>query len=91
MQAIAIAAGATPTLVCGPGNRDFVHLFNSSGVTIYLKYDGSSDVLTSANGMPILPNQSFNLDNTGSRLIYNHAIYAVHDDAAAQELRAQGI
>lgn len=94
MQAISIVAGVTPTLVAAAGNRDFLHVFNNSDVTMYLSYD--IDVATVAGvslvlkGMPLLPGQVLQLVNDGHRNVFNKPVYAIHEDLADKEIRIQG-
>lgn len=72
------------------GNRDFVHIYNLSDTTIYVKYDGDATALTTSNGMPILPNDVLILANDGNRTVYTRAIWAIHGGSGNKEVRIQG-
>lgn len=58
-------------IVAPPADGDtkkirYMHVCNNStSVTVYLKYDGSSTTLTSGNGFPLYPQQKMTFDNDG--------------------------
>jgi hypothetical protein len=89
----AVSVTNVATKIADPGNRDFVHIFNNGAESIFLCYDGSEGVngsnLTTNNGIPVRPNGSYTLDNTGPRQIYNKAVYAIAV-AGPVDVRVQG-
>lgn len=78
------------TLVAAAGNRDFLHIYNASDVTIYLCYDGTT-AATVAAGIPLAPEEYLNLDNDGSKPIFTKAVYAIHGGSGNKELRLEGV
>jgi len=86
----AVQVQATSTLLAIAGNRDFFHMVNNSDTTIYVCYDGTA-AATVAEGLPVAPNQSITLDNTGPKMIYNKAVYAIHGASGDKEVRLQGV
>jgi hypothetical protein len=86
---------STETKICDPGNRDAVHIYNNSDSTIYIGYDGDTNVdgtrkvVTTAIGMPIVAGGLLMLSNDTNRNLAIHAIYAIAF-ADNKEVRIQG-
>ena len=91
MTAISVVHGSTPTLILAKPSDPwrFCHILNNSNATVYIQYDGSSATLTTSNGMPILPGQTFTLEN-GAIELFKDAIYGIHGDVSLdKEVRIQ--
>jgi hypothetical protein len=74
------------TLVVAPGQCDYIHLYNNSGATIYLNYEGAAaDV---ASGVPLLTGTSIQLNNDGAKQLFVRGVRAIVA-AATAELRVQ--
>jgi hypothetical protein len=89
MQAINVTTA--PTKLADAGNRKFVHIMNTSDVTIYVQYDGSSTTLTTSNGLPIAPGEKFGLENDGTSPIFDKEVWAIHGGSGNKEVRLQGV
>lgn len=77
----------TNTVVQGPGNRDFIHMYNVSDVVIYISYNG--EPATVANSVPLFPGGVLHLNNDGSKQIFTKGVNAIHEGAGEKELRVQ--
>ena len=92
MQAIDIAAGATPTEIAPAGNRDFLIIANNSDEVIYLKFDGDTDnVLTTALGMPLDIGDRIELNNVSHKNVFNKKVEGIHGGAGNKEVRIAGV
>lgn len=89
MNVLQIDSTAGGTTIDAAGNREFIHIYNIGPETIFLKYDGDAAVLTPANGWPVPANTWYNLDNDGSKPIFNKAVKAITASGTA-EIRIQG-
>lgn len=78
------------TTVAEAGNRDFIHIYNNSDTTIYVKYDGASTAVTTSNGLPIVAGATLMLDNDGGKNIFNKKVTAIHGGSGNKEIRIQG-
>ena len=87
MTAVSVAAGSTATQVVSAGHCDFIHIYNNSDTIVYISYDGN--VATAAAGIPILAQQTFQLNNDGVKPIYTRGVTAIHSGSGAKELRVQ--
>ena len=74
------------TVVVAPGICDFIHLYNNSGATIYLNYEGAAAETTT--GVPLLTGTSIQLNNDGARQLFTRGVKAIVA-AATAELRVQ--
>lgn len=88
MKAVSVNTTAGGTLVVSSGYRDFVHIQVLTADT-YFKYDGSDTALTTANGIKITTGNFLNLNNDGSKRLFEHDIYAI-TAAGTADLRVQG-
>ena len=84
-------ATTTETTIAAAGNRDFVHIFNVSDTTVYVKYDGDSDAVTTALGVPIAAGGALLLENSGVRKTFTDPITCIHGGSGNKELRIQGV
>lgn len=80
----------TAAIISPAGDRDMFHIYNNSDEVIYLKFDGSSVALTTANGYPIPVGGYLDLNCEGSRRTYNREIWAIHGGSGNKEVRIQG-
>jgi hypothetical protein len=72
------------------GNRKFLHIKNTSGVVIYLKYDGSGTTLDATTGMPLAINEFLFLNND-SKNIFTDAVFGFQASGADKTINVQGI
>ena len=95
MKAVTIAAN-TPTKIGAAGNRKFITIFNNTGTTLYLCWDGDCDTvldstgaaLTTAAGYPLASGTSITLSNATMPNQFVHEIWAL--SVAGGDIRIQG-
>lgn len=88
MQAFNVTT--TAQKVASAGNRDFIHVQNVSDSDVYVKYDGDSTALTTANGLKIAAGDILVLNNDGHRNVFTRELWAIHGAAGNKEVRIQG-
>lgn len=89
MQAINVTT--SQTTIAPAGNRDFVHIYNASDTTVYVKYDGDSTAVTPSTGLPIEPGGRLELNNDGYKPIFTKAVVAIHDGSGNKQVLVQGV
>lgn len=77
------------TNIVARGNRDFVAIQNVGLVNVFVKFDGSSVPLTTANGFKLEPGSVLFLNNDGTKQIFTRDIEAISESGDI-ELRIQG-
>lgn len=90
MKAVNVGANSTNT-VAAAGNRMFVAVQNVSVSNLYVKYDGSTTLLTAATGQILKPNAILFLSNDGTRSVFIHDVEVFNPDTSTvRQVRIQG-
>lgn len=87
MQAISVLN--TVTEIVAPGNVAFIHIQNFSDENIFICYDGGQSGLTIATGIVVRPNAIYELNNDGTKPLFNKGVYAIAENSG-KEVRVQG-
>lgn len=88
MTQVDVDTTAGGTLVVPSGNYKFIHIQVLTTDT-YFKYDGSDTALTTSNGIKVTAGNFLNLNNNGTKNIFNHDIYGITASGTA-DIRVQG-
>jgi len=70
--------------------RSWIMVQNVSDTDIYLKLNGSSAALTTANGIRLEPGEILTMDNSQGSKIATNYIQAIHSGSGNKEVRVQG-
>lgn len=91
MKTVAVDTTAGGILLAAAGHRDFLHVQNTdAAINIFVKYDGDSDALTSANGMRLAPGDWLVLNNDGVRKIFDKEVRAIAASGSV-DVRVAGV
>lgn len=93
MKSVTIGNTPTKILDAPSGARSLAYLVNNSSQTVFLVFDGTDpSTLTTANGLPLFPNQALALVNSLaanlSNITFTAAIYGIVASGSA-DVRVQ--
>ena len=89
MKAVTVDTTIGGVQIAAAGNRDFINIYNNSGQTLFISYDGDSAALTVNTGWPIPAGQYFALSNDANRNVYNKEVRGIVAGGTA-DVRVQG-
>lgn len=89
MKVVSVDTTAGGTEIVPAGYRNFIHI-QPIGADLYVKYDGSATALTTSNGLKISDGAYLNLNNDGSKHLFNHPIIGITASGTAT-VRVQGV
>jgi hypothetical protein len=86
-----IAIGSTSNqVVATAGNRPFISIQNKSDAPLFLKFDGSTNSLSSTNGYRLDAGVTLFLVNDAVKPVFTHNIHVLNTNALSKTVNIQG-